>query len=334
MATRRNTAALRAELSAAHIEALDEFRRHLVQLRGRSAETVRGYLADITMLLDHAQRLGISDPAGIDLSTLRSWLAKLRSTGAQPASLARRVAAARTFSAWAERTGRASIDAAARLRSPKIARRLPEILTATQAVAAMARPQPPEGEFGAAIAARDTAVMEILYATAIRVSEAAGLNLVDIDAGRRVLRVTGKGDKQRTVPYGLPAARALEAYLSGPRQLLLAERSASASADHAACDRGGQPVTESAVFLGRRGRRIDPRVIRQIVHDRTSGVGGPELAPHGLRHSAATHLLEGGADLRSVQELLGHASLATTQIYTHVSADRLAAVYRQAHPRA
>jgi integrase/recombinase XerC len=168
-----------------------------------------------------------------------------------------------------------------------------------------------------AIALRDHAMLEVLYATGIRVSELTGLDLHDVDRARRVLRVLGKGSKERVVPFGVPADRALGDWLSRGRTMLATETS-------------GQ-----ALFLGFRGGRMDPRAVRTLVHARTSAVvGAPDIGPHGLRHSAATHLLDGGADLRAVQELLGHASLATTQIYTHISSERLAAVYRQAHPRA
>jgi integrase/recombinase XerC len=166
------------------------------------------------------------------------------------------------------------------------------------------------------IGRRDSALIELLYATGIRVSELVGLDVDDLDRRRRVVTVLGKGNKQRTVPYGLAADRALDAWLGGRPELVT--------------DASGP-----ALFLGARGRRIDPRTVRDVVHRRVAAVAGaPDLSPHGLRHSAATHLLEGGADLRSVQELLGHASLATTQLYTHVSVERLRSVYTQAHPRA
>jgi integrase/recombinase XerC len=168
-----------------------------------------------------------------------------------------------------------------------------------------------------AVALRDRAVLEVLYATGVRVSELTGLDLDDLDRSRRTLRVLGKGAKERVVPVGLPADRALGEWLDRGRPVLVA----------AAGDR--------AVFVGLRGRRLDPRRAREVVHRGMAQVeGAPDIGPHGLRHSAATHLLDGGADLRSVQELLGHATLATTQIYTHVSVDRLRAGYRQAHPRA
>jgi integrase/recombinase XerC len=164
---------------------------------------------------------------------------------------------------------------------------------------------------------RDVAVLELLYASGIRVGELVGLDVGDVDAERRVVRVLGKGRKERMVPYGLPAARAVAAWLVGGRPALATDRSGS------------------ALFLGTRGGRLDQRAVRTMVHRRVAAVpGAPDIGPHGLRHTAATHLLEGGADLRSVQELLGHASLATTQLYTHVTTDRLRRAYQQAHPRA
>lgn len=160
-------------------------------------------------------------------------------------------------------------------------------------------------------------MLELLYATGIRVGELCGLDVDDLDHERRVVRVLGKGRKERTVPYGAPAARALDAWLHRGR---------------AALARSG---SGPALFLGARGGRLDQRAVRSLVHARLADVpGAPDLGPHGLRHTAATHLLEGGADLRSVQELLGHASLATTQIYTHVTTDRLRQAFKQAHPRA
>ena len=164
---------------------------------------------------------------------------------------------------------------------------------------------------------RNWAMLEMLYATGIRVSELVGLNLSSLDRTARTVRVLGKGNKERVVPFGIPADDALAHYLERGRTRLMNEKSSD------------------AVFLGSRGSRIDPRTVREVVYDMTRAVPGLlTLGPHGLRHSAATHLVEGGADLRSVQELLGHASLGTTQMYTHVSAHRLKAAYEQAHPRA
>jgi integrase/recombinase XerC len=207
----------------------------------------------------------------------------------------------------------------ARLTSPRPDETLPSVLRVDQAMALLAGTSPgePMEPIDGAIALRDQAVLELLYASGIRVSELTGLDIHHVDRHRRVLLVLGKGAKERVVPFGLPADRAVAEWLDRGRPLL----------------RTGE--SGSAMFLGRRGRRLDPRAVRTLVHQRTAAVAGaPEMAPHGLRHTAATHLLEGGADLRAVQELLGHASMATTQIYTHVSADRLTAVYRQAHPRA
>jgi integrase/recombinase XerC len=173
------------------------------------------------------------------------------------------------------------------------------------------------GAVAAAVERRDTAIMELLYATGIRVSELCGLDVDDLDTGRHTVRVLGKGAKERTVPVGIPAVRAVLGWVERGRPAVVSAGSGN------------------ALFLGARGGRIDPRTVRRVVHARIAAAGSvPDTGPHGLRHTAATHLLEGGADLRSVQEILGHASLATTQLYTHVSIDRLMAAYRQAHPRA
>ncbi len=308
--------------------ALNRYQTHLRSERNLSAATVAAYTADVAGLLDHLTRLRPGNDrqvADLDLAAMRSWLAKLRSTGAARTSLARRAAAARSFTAWSVRAGLAPTDAGARLTSPRATRSLPPILAVEQAAAMLDGSGEPgqqstggnQSEPHGAIWLRDQAVLELLYGTGIRVSELTGLDLTDIDRRRRVLRVLGKGSKQRTVPFGVPADRAVGAWIDRGRRLLVA------------------PISGQAVFLGLRGRRMDPRAVRTLVHARTAAVpGAPDIGPHGLRHSAATHLLDGGADLRAVQELLGHASLATTQIYTHISSERLAAVYRQAHPRA
>ncbi|MGN6609746.1 MAG: tyrosine recombinase XerC, partial [Jatrophihabitans sp.] len=219
----------------------------------------------------------------------------------------------RTFSAWAHREGLADIDAGALLFRPKAHRVLPPVLRADEAGAVMDAGADSDDP----LALRDRCIVELLYASGLRVSELVGLDLADIDRARRVVRVLGKGDKQRTVPYGQAAERALEAWLRDGRPVL------------------ATPDTGNAVLVGARGRRIDPRTVRAVVHRRVAGVdGAPDIGPHGLRHTAATHLLEGGADLRTVQELLGHASLGTTQIYTHVSVERLRETFTRAHPRA
>jgi integrase/recombinase XerC len=291
--------------------AADEHTRHLTYERGLSPHTVRAYRGDVTSLCDHARRLGLSRPDEIDLRTLRSWLARLRSTGASRSSLARRAAAARSFTAFTTRAGLAGTDSGARLALPKSPRPLPAVLRQDEAAALVDHPA---GSDPAVL--RDRAVLEVLYATGIRVAELCGLDVDDVDTGRRVLRVFGKGAKERTVPVGVPAVRALTDWLRRGRPAFAG------------------PDSGAAVFLGARGRRLDPRTARRIVHAHAVAAGLPDISPHALRHTAATHLLEGGADLRSVQELLGHATLATTQIYTHVSVERLRATYERAHPRA
>ncbi|MEO5833446.1 MAG: tyrosine recombinase XerC [Nakamurella sp.] len=305
---------------------LADYRRHLQFERGVATATVRAYLADTIDLLDHLDRTK-RDLTGLDLAALRSWLARLSSAGTARSSLARKAAAARSFTGWAHRTGRIATDPGARLAAPRAHRSLPGVLRTDQAAAllAPAPPGPPgppgttadPSDLDTAVGHRDQAMLELLYAAGLRVSELVGLDLDDLDRRRLVLRVIGKGDKERTVPYGRPADVALGVYLTHGRPLL-----ASGS-------------ERAAVFLGVRGARLDQRAVRTLVHRRLENVAGaPDLGPHGLRHSAATHLLEGGADLRTVQEILGHASIGTTQIYTHVSAERLRSVFIQAHPRA
>ncbi len=303
------------QLGEAWARALADYERHLVAERDLSAHSVRAYVTDLHSLALHAERLGSAQPSDLTIRTLRSWLANLQTLGKARTTMARRAAAARVFTGWLVRTGRAATDAGALLASPKARRELPDALTQAEmravldvAVAELTG----EGPRGL----RDLAVLELLYATGIRVGELVGLDVDDLDRERRVIRVFGKGRKERTVPYGGPAAEAITAWLTSGRP-------AMTSAD-----------TGAAMFVGMRGGRIDPRAVRRIVHERLGAVDGPDLGPHGLRHTAATHLLEGGADLRSVQEILGHASLGTTQIYTHVSNERLRAAYKLAHPRA
>jgi integrase/recombinase XerC len=297
-------------------DVLTAYRAHLVLERGLSPHTVRAYLADLSDLAEHARRGSVHDPARLDLRTLRSWLASQRSRGRSRTTVARRATSVRVFTAWLQRTGRADSDAGALLASPRRQRPLPATLRTDQmrAVLDAAAATAIDDQ---AIGLRDVAALELLYATGIRVGELVGLDVDHLDAERRLVRVLGKGSKERSVPYGQPAAAAVTTWLEHGRP----ELATSASGP--------------ALLLGARGRRVDPRTVRRMVHERVAAIGdAPDLGPHGLRHTAATHLLEGGADLRSVQELLGHASLATTQVYTHVSADRLRSAYRLAHPRA
>ena len=295
---------------------LGEYERHLTAERDLTAHTVTAYTADIAGLFEHASRLGISDVADIDLRTLRSWLAKQQTMGRSRTTLARRATAARVFTGWLARTGRAPSDAGSALGSPKAHRTLPSVLRADEA-RALIDAATEVADDGSPVGLRDVAMLELLYATGIRVGELVGLDVDDVDRDRNVVRVFGKGRKERSVPFGRPAARALDFWLRNGRPLLVADGAGA------------------ALFLGARGRRIDQRAVRRLVHQRLADVpGAPDMGPHGLRHTAATHLLEGGADLRSVQELLGHASLATTQRYTHVTTERLRKAYQQAHPRA
>jgi integrase/recombinase XerC len=304
-------------LGEAYAAVLAGYVRHLSLQRDLSEHTVRAYQGDVAGMLIHLRRLGLASLDKATLGSVRSWLAKQGSLGQSRATLQRRAAAVRSFFRWAHQTGIIPADPAVNLRSPRTVRRLPPTLEQGEAAEMMAAALAAAGESDGPLALRDVAILETLYATGIRVSELAGLDLDDLDTHRRTLRVLGKGRKERTVPIGGPALRALAAWLEGPRQTLI------------------RPEAGPAVFLGAQGRRIDPRVVRRIVHQALRAVdGAPDLGPHGLRHAMATHLLDGGADLRSVQEILGHASLATTQIYTHVTDDRLRRAYQQAHPRA
>ena len=296
--------------------ALSDFGRHLEVERDRSVHTVRAYTGDIDSLLRNAAFAGVTDLDAIDVRVLRGWLGAVAATGAARSTVARRAAAARTFTAWAARTGRLRSDPGLLLGVPRARTALPGVLRSDQAkglmdLAAVA------ADDGSPTGLRDRAVLEVLYASGVRVGELVGLDVDDLDHGRRTLRVLGKGRKERTVPLGLPAVRALDDWLIRGRPALVTA------------------VSGPALFLGVRGGRLDQRArTHPGARAARRRAGGPDLGPHGLRHSAATHLLEGGADLRSVQELLGHATLATTQIYTHVSVERLKSTYEQAHPRA
>lgn len=349
---------------------LNAYERHLRLERGRSEHTVRAYLSDVRGALDFAAGRGHA-PAQIDLADLRAWLGSYAGAGAARSSVARRTASLRTFFRWAQDSGRLPRDPSVRLAGPRRHRTLPTVLRADDAARVLASvdeqhpstrtatdpgrgrgagvgtdanvdaahrrqaatthragvrterpadrgtdPEPADPR-QRAVLLRDRATLELLYACGLRVGELVGLDLDDVDTGRRVVRVVGKGDKERAVPYGLPAQHAIDAWLTRGRPVLAV------------------PGCGPALLLGVRGRRLGQRQARELVHRRVGAVEGmPDIGPHALRHSAATHLLDGGADLRSVQELLGHVSLATTQIYTHVSTERLRRSYQQAHPRA
>ena len=299
--------------------AIDAYVRELAIDRGLSPHTVRAYGGDLADLAVFAEQAGVTDAEAIDLELLRDWQWRASEKLAK-SSMARRTAAVRGFTAWLARTGAAPADAGLRLRAPKGEKHLPRVLTRSQLEVLFAQL---EGRAAGddPVAIRDLAIVELLYASAIRVSELTGLELGDLDRSRLTVRVLGKGGKERVVPFGVPAARALDRYLDRGRPALLRD--------------GIDTLFLDALFLGARGRPLTARTVYQLVASLLVDLPGSGPAgPHTFRHTAATHLLDGGADLRAVQELLGHASLATTQVYTHVSTERLKAAYATAHPRA
>ena len=289
--------------------AIEAFTSYLNRERSLSDNTIRAYVGDLDSLAAHLSALKITDINTLNISHLRSWLANQQSKGASRTTLARRATSIKLFTKWAFKEGLLPSDVGFNLATPKAHRVLPEILDVKTADIAMQSLEAVAEETGELTAIRNLAMVEMLYASGARVSEICGLDLKDIDFERQTIRVIGKGSKERVIPIGRPAIAALEKWLAVRAQM--------------ANEKSG-----SAVFLGARGKRIDQRQVREVVYKTI------ELGPHALRHSAATHLLEGGADLRTVQEILGHASLSTTQIYTHVSAERLHSAFKQAHPRA
>jgi integrase/recombinase XerC len=293
------------------------FTRHLEVERSLSIHTIRAYLGDLESLLTHLEAIGVSDISHLELVHLRSWLANQQIKGGARTTLSRRAVSVRLFTKWAVKNKYLAKDVAATLVTPKGHRTLPEVLEIADAKTAMDSLATRAAEEETPISLRDVAMVELLYATGARVAELCGLDISDIDYDRQTIRVLGKGNKERTIPLGNPAMKALSAWLKEGRDLIK------------------NSVSGNAVFLGVRGKRIDQRTVRTVVYNALEAIEGIEgMGPHALRHSAATHLLEGGADLRTVQEILGHASLATTQIYTHVSTERLQKAFKQAHPRA
>ncbi|WP_426225315.1 tyrosine recombinase XerC [Pseudarthrobacter sp. DSP2-3-2b1] len=304
------------DLPPAFEQALAGFGRYLVAERARSGHTLRAYLSDLRSLLAYAASEGITELPGLELGTFRRWLGEQSQAGMSRSTLARRSATARSFTTWAMREELIETDPALRLKAPKAEKSLPGVLQSGQ-LQRLLNSLEEAASGGAPLPLRNRAMVELLYATGVRVGELAGLDIDDLNPDRRTLRVIGKGNKERTVPYGVPAALAVDDWLRRGRPVLASDRSGP------------------ALFLGSRGSRVDQRQVRAVVKDLFEALGDTAATgPHALRHTAATHLLDGGADLRAVQEILGHSSLATTQIYTHVSVERLRMSYQQAHPRA
>jgi integrase/recombinase XerC len=299
--------------------ALDEFVRHLRAERGLSPNTVTAYESDLRSLRAFLAVAEHDTVDAITLDSLRDWLWAESQAGLTNKSLARRTSSVRAFTGWLARTNKSSHDAGARLKTPKPGSSLPRVLTHETMTEIL------DGLSVAAsgddpMAIRNLAIIELLYASGIRVSELAGLDINDLALADHTVRVTGKGSKERVVPFGVPAGSAMSNYLRTARPQLSAESSADAT---------------PALFIGRRGARINVRTVYQLVASLLADIpGSGPIGPHTLRHTAATHVLDGGADLRIVQELLGHSSLATTQVYTHVSKERLKESYERAHPRA
>jgi integrase/recombinase XerC len=298
-------------------EIRDAYSHYLTNEKALSTHTVRAYLGDLDSFVEHLANNGVTEITDINLPLIRSWLATQQVRGGARTTLSRRAVSIRLFTKWATKRGYMTFDVGATLATPKPHRTLPGVLSQGDAVTALDSMATRAAEFDTPASIRDVAIVEILYATGARVSEVCGLDLEDLDFHRNTIRVLGKGNKERMIPMGAPAVKALNTYINDARPQLANDKSAR------------------ALFLGARGKRIDQRAVRTIVYEALSALEGVErMGPHSLRHSAATHLLEGGADLRTVQEILGHSSLATTQIYTHVSTDRLRQAFKQAHPRA
>ena len=298
---------------------LAEFAGSLTNL---SANTLAAYRSDLDGFVAWAGRAGVEDPAAVDRVLLRRYLAHLTTRRYAPRSIARKAAALRRYFGWLRRVGVIPIDPARTLRAPGGEGRLPRVLTGSELEVLLDVPPLRIEDDPVERRLRDDAVLEVLYGCGLRVGELCGLDLPDVALRTRTLTVWGKGGKQRQVPLGGPAADALESWLRRGRPAFLSA---------AASDRGRAAAPEeAAVFLNQRRQRLTPRDVRRILDRRAAA----PTHPHALRHSYATHLLDGGADLRVVQELLGHTDVATTQIYTHVSKERLKQVYGQTHPRA
>lgn len=297
-------------------QATQRFGADLVVTKRLSENSVRAYLRDVEQFVQFAAEQQLTSTQDLDSEVARSWIWAHAEAGLASASLRRKVSALKRFAAWLHTHQHSPVDVGLRLTAPHAGRTLPRVVSKAH-MADIFGVLYARAQTGDAVALRDVALVEVLYATALRVSEVVGLSLRDVEHGERTLRVVGKGNKERVVPFGRPAERALYTYLEQGRPVLLSGK------------------TGDRVFLNQQGNALGVRSVYQVVAALLAHLpGSGPLGPHTLRHSAATHLLDGGADLRSVQELLGHASLGTTQIYTHVSTERLTKAYQQAHPRA
>ena len=294
---------------------LASYEEHLIIVRNLADNTIKGYIADLESFVNYLETANVNSIGDIRLNHIRGWLAALSERGIARSTIARRIVSIRAFTYWAASNGWIESDIGQDLAMPKPHRTLPDVLDISDAELVLQSMEQRFGEEPTAANARNLAIIEVLYSSGIRISELCNLDLASLDYARSTLRVIGKGDKERVVPLGEPALDALKNYIHKFRNELVNEHSGN------------------AIFLGTRGKQIDARTARDVVYQATSAVG-VHMGPHGLRHSAATHLLEGGADLRVVQEILGHSSLQTTQIYTHVSPERLQRAYKDAHPRA
>ena len=290
------------------------FAETLVAGRGYSKNTVKAYLTDVLDLADYLESQKVTQVTEINLELLREWLWAVSQRDSAKSTLARKSAAIRSFTAWLAAEKLVNADPGQRLKSPKAERHLPKVV-AKDSLEEVFSHLKVLADTGDANAIRDRLVFEMLYATGCRVSELCSLDLVSVDLGRNIIRVMGKGSKERVVPFGLPARDALDNWLNVRASLT--------------------PATgEQALLINSKGKRLGVRAVYQLVASLLVNTPTGVAGPHTLRHTAATHLLDGGADLRAVQELLGHASLSTTQIYTHVSVERLRDGYKNAHPRA
>lgn len=294
---------------------IEDFAQELSSVKGYSDNTVKAYLSDIADLRAFMESKNLIEIADLDLELVRDWLWRASEKGLTKTTLARKSAAVRAFTAWLNKNGKLETDPGLKLRSPKASRTLPKVVSRDSMLEVFAKLEPLSSSDNPA-GIQDLLMIELLYGSGIRVSELVGLNLEDIDYARKILRVTGKGNKQRMVPYSDPAGLALDKWIREGRPQFVNE------------------LSQNALLITSRGKRVGVRQVYALVAKLLSETAVGQAGPHALRHSAATHLLDGGADLRAVQELLGHSSLATTQIYTHVSVDRLKQGYLKAHPRA